>query len=139
MTDLNKVIVVGRITKDSELSYTTGGTAKLSASIACNRSVKKNEQWTDEASFFDVTIWGKLAENMSKFLLKGKQVAVCGCLQQDRWSDKEGNKRSKVYIVADTVQLLGGGKENSERASDDSRENCTENNTSSDFPQDMPF
>lgn len=107
MTDLNSVVVVGRLTKDMEVSYMQSGTAVGKFSIAVNRSVKRNEQWTDEASFFDVTVWGKTAENLKQYLSKGKQVAIQGYLKQERW-EKDGQKFSKVGIVAENIQLCGG-------------------------------
>lgn len=114
MTDINHVLVIGRLTRDfgadpRTFFYTTGGTACAKVSVAVNRSVKQSDgQWTDEVSFFDVTIWGKTAENLKPYLVKGKQIAVDGYLKQDRWQ-KDGQNFSKVNIVANSVQLLGGG------------------------------
>ena len=76
-------------------------------SIAVNRSKKQGDQWVDEVSYFDITIWGKTAENLKPYLLKGKQIAVDGHLKQDRW-EKDGQKQSRITVVADSVQLLGG-------------------------------
>lgn len=112
MTDLNHVIEIGRLTRDigeRDFSYTTGGTARLNLSIAVNRSVKKNGAWTDSVSYFDVTVWGKTAENIKAYLHKGKQIAIDGYLDQQRW-EKDGVKYSKVVIIADSVQLLGGNE-----------------------------
>ena len=89
------------------------GTAKAVVSLAVNRSVKKGESWEDEVSFFDVTIWGKTAQNLKASLTKGKQICVEGYLKQDRW-EKDGQKQSRINIVAEKVQLLGGGKNNGE-------------------------
>lgn len=107
MTDLNVCTIIGRLTRDAELKFTAAGMAIATFSIAVNRSVKKGEAWEDEASFFDVTLWNKLAESLAKHLTKGKQIAVVGSLRQDRWQDQEGKPRSKVVISAETVQLLG--------------------------------
>ena len=118
MTDTNHVVLVGRLTRDlgtdeRSFAYTAGGTARASVSVAVNRSVKRGEEWVDEVSYFDITIWGKTAENLKPYLTKGKQIAVSGYMKQDRWQEKDtGNSRSKVYIVADTVQLLGGKDDN---------------------------
>ena len=114
MTDLNHVIEIGRLTHDiseRDFAYTTGGTARLNLSIAVNRSEKRNGQWTDKANFFDVTVWGKTAENIKPYLHKGKQIAVDGYLDQQRW-EKDGQKFSKVVIIAETVQLLGNSQDN---------------------------
>ncbi len=112
MTDLNDYNVIGRLTHDIDernFAYTPSGTARMNVSIAVNKSVKKNDEWTDEVYYFEVLIWGKTAENLKPYMSKGKQIAVNGYWKQDRWKDKEtGNNRSKVYIVADSVQLLGG-------------------------------
>lgn len=116
MTDLNHVVLIGRLTRDlgtdeRSFAYTPNGTARANVSIAVNRSRKQGEQWIDEVSYFDVTIWGKTAENLKPYLQKGKQIAVDGYLKQDRW-EKDGVKNSKVVVVADTVQLLGGRGDN---------------------------
>lgn len=113
MTDLNVVTVVGRLVRDcgqQEFSYLQSGTAVAKISIAVNRSKKQADgSWTDEASFFDVAIFGKTAENLHPYLQKGKQVVIKGFLKQDRWQDKQtGENRSKVSIIADEVQLVGG-------------------------------
>ncbi len=115
MTDINKVFLIGRLTRDLgsnqyDFAYTSSGTAKADISIACNRSVKRGEEWQEDVSFFDITIWGKTAENLKPYLLKGKQVAVSGFLKQDRW-EKNGQKFSKLSITAEDVQLLGGKNE----------------------------
>ncbi len=112
MTDINHVVLIGRLTRDlgsdeRSFAYTNNGSARANVSIAVNRSVKKGEEWVDEVSYFDVTIWGKTAENLKPYLTKGKQIAVDGHLKQDRW-EKDGQKNSRVSIVADNVQLLGG-------------------------------
>lgn len=116
MTDLNHVVVIGRITRDlgsdeRSFAYVSSGQARANVSIAVNRSRKNGEQWIDEVSYFDVTIWGKTAENLKPYLLKGKQIAVDGYLKQDRW-EKDGKTNSRVTIVANNVQLLGGKSEN---------------------------
>ena len=110
MGDINSVIIVGRLTRDAELKYTGSGMALCNFSVAVNRRVKKGDQWTDEASFFDLTLFGKTAENLNKHLVKGGQVAVQGSLKQDRW-EKDGQRFSKIGIFAENVQLLGGGKQ----------------------------
>lgn len=108
-SDLNVVALVGRVTKDAELSYTSSGTAKCVFAVAVNRRVKKGETWADEASFFDITLWAKTAENMKQYLVKGQQVALSGELEQQRW-EKDGQKHSKIALANVSVQLVGGGK-----------------------------
>lgn len=115
MTDINSLTVIGRLTKDiggTDFAYLNTGIAKLSFSIAVNRSIKRGEEWVEDVSYFDITYWGKPAEAIIQYLGKGKQVCVKGYLKQDRW-EKDGQKHSKVGIVAESVQLLGGNNSNS--------------------------
>lgn len=107
-SDINSVVLVGRLTRDAELKYTAQGMAYANIALANNRSRKGADgQWADEVSYFDATIWGKQAETLKPFLMKGKQVALAGRLKQDRW-ERDGQKQSRVAIVADSVELLGG-------------------------------
>ena len=147
MTDLNHVIEIGRLTRDiseRDLGYTTGGTARLNLSIAVNRSEKRGGEWADKVSFFDVTVWGKTAENIRPYLHKGKQIAIDGYLDQQRW-EKDGVKYSKVVIIADSVQLLGNSQDgpNSARNWGTSAQQPAGEYQSAgsgdDFPEDIPF
>jgi single-strand DNA-binding protein len=108
MADINHVILVGRLTRDAELKYTASGQAVCKFSVAVNRRRKQGEQWVDEANFFDVVVWGRQGESLNQYLVKGKLVGVDGELRQDRW-EQDGQNRSKVEIVANNLQLLGGG------------------------------
>jgi single-strand DNA-binding protein len=140
MTDINHVITIGRLTRDiseRDFAYTTGGTARLNLSIAVNRSVKKNGAWTDSVSFFDVTVWGKTAENIKPYLHKGKQIAVEGYLDQQRW-EKDGQKYSKVEIIANNVQLLGGN-ENGQQSAPQPAGEYRSAGSGDDFSEDIPF
>jgi single-strand DNA-binding protein len=107
MVDLNHVVLIGRLTRDSELKYTANGQAVCKFSIACNRRKKSGDQWVDEANFFDIVLWGRQGESLNQYLVKGKMIGVDGELRQDRW-EQDGQNRSKVEIVANNVQLLGG-------------------------------
>lgn len=129
MQDLNSVFLIGRLTRDMVLEYLQSGMAVGKISLAVNRSVKKNDQWTDEASFFDVSLFGKQAENLKQSLVKGKQIALYGELKQDRW-EKEGQKFSRVTVVASRVQLLGGKADTSSQGAQQQAEG---------FPEDLPF
>lgn len=116
MTDLNHIVLIGRLTRDlgsdeRDFGYLPNGQARANVSIAVNRSKKQGDEWIDEVSYFEVAIFGKTAENLKPYLLKGKQIAVDGHLKQDRWKDQQGNNRSKISIVAENVQLLGGKNE----------------------------
>ena len=108
MADLNHVVLIGRLTRDAELKQTANGQAVCKFSIAVNRRRKNGDQWEDEANFFDIVVWGRQGESLNPYLKKGKMVGVDGELRQDRWQ-QEGQNRSKIEIVANYLQLLGGG------------------------------
>ena len=105
MKDINNVFLVARITKDAELREFNGFSV-ANFSVAVNRSVKRNEQWQDEASFFDCSLGGRLAESLISYLVKGQQVAINGELVQDRW-EKDGIRQSRVKIQVADIQLVG--------------------------------
>ncbi|MCR5764058.1 MAG: single-stranded DNA-binding protein [Treponema sp.] len=115
-SDLNSVALVGRLTRDAELSYLQSGTAVAAMSVAVNRSRKDGDQWVSEVNYFDVSYFGKPAESLKQYLTKGKQIAVQGALKQDRW-EKDGQKFSKVRIMANTIELLGGRSDGSQPSS----------------------
>ncbi|MDR0689694.1 MAG: single-stranded DNA-binding protein [Spirochaetaceae bacterium] len=107
MADINHVVLIGRLTRDAELKYTTGGQPVCKFSIAINRRKKSGDQWVDEANYFDIVLWGRQGEALNQYLVKGKMVGIEGELRQDRW-EQDGQNRSKVEIVANNLQLLGG-------------------------------
>ena len=113
MTDLNQIIVSGNMVHDigERDIQKLGETTKLTITIANNKSVKQNGEWTTKANFFDIVLWGKMADSLKPYLVKGKSLAIVGRLDQDRW-EKDGKKGSKVYITADSIKLLGGREEN---------------------------
>jgi single-strand DNA-binding protein len=140
MTDINHVIIVGRLTRDvgsdgKSFGYLPSGQARASISIAVNRSKKSDDQWVDDVNFFDITIWGKQAESLKPYLLKGKQIAVDGHLQQDRW-EKDGQKFSRVVIKANNVQLLGGKTDGAQTCN---MQRSPAIDTSGGFPEGVPF
>ncbi len=114
MATFNKIILVGNLTKDPELHYTSGGTAIANFSLAINRKFSKNGEKKEEVDFFDVEAWDKLAELASEYLSKGNPVLIEGRLKQDRWEDEGGKSRSRVKVVAQGLQFLpksdGSGK-----------------------------
>ncbi|RME83098.1 MAG: single-stranded DNA-binding protein [Planctomycetota bacterium] len=106
MANLNKVLLIGRLTRDPELRYTNSGTAVADLGLAVNRYYTSPDGTKkDETCFLDITVWGKQAENCHKYLAKGRQVFVEGRLKMDTW-EKDGQRRSKIGVVADTVQFL---------------------------------
>jgi single-strand DNA-binding protein len=151
MADLNHVVLIGRLTRDAEVKFTSGGQAVCKFSIAVNRRKKNGDQWEDEANFFDIVVWGRQGESLQQYLVKGKMVGVDGELRQDRWQ-QDGQNRSKVEIIASNLQLLGGGPSSGGGqnyqgpASGDSSRNGSQNASSYDgsakddgFADDIPF
>lgn len=122
MTDPNRVEIVGRLTKDAEIRYTPQGTPIMTFSIANERSYKKGDDWKKEVSYFDIVVWGKRAESYGAQLTKGTQVSVVGALQQRQW-EKDGQKRSKVEIVAEHVlfaqYIKSGGNSGGQAATEE--------------------
>lgn len=104
MANLNRVIMVGRLTRDPEIRNTPSGTPVAKFGIAVNR--RPNKQGENVADFFNVTAWSKLAELCQQYISKGSLVAIEGRLQSSSWETAEGQKRSAVEIVADNVQFL---------------------------------
>ena len=113
MPNFNKVIIVGNATRDPEIRYTPRGTALVEMSLAVNDHYTTAEgEKRETTDFFEVTFWGKTAEIVNEYVKKGKPILVEGKLKQDTWEDKTTQKkRSKVTIVAESMQLLGGRSE----------------------------
>jgi single-strand DNA-binding protein len=143
-TDINCVVLIGRLTQDAELKYTNSGIPVSKVRIAVNTKRKKEGQWTEEGNFFDVVIWGKFAEALQPYLLKGKPIGVQGELRQSRW-EQDGQPRSRVEIVANNIQLLGGRPSSQQGTVTQNTQSFTpqqgvEGNSSPDnFEDDIPF
>jgi len=103
--DINRVLVIGRLTRDVELKYTPSGAPVANFAIAVGGMPSKDG--SDNVSFFNIVAWGKIAENISNYLSKGKQVAIDGRLDQRRWKAQDGSNRSVVEIIAERVEFLG--------------------------------
>lgn len=99
----NSITIVGNLTRDAELRYTPNGAPVANFGVAVNNRKKVGDNWEDNPSFFDVTAWQELGENLSESLTKGNRVIVVGRLEQRSWETPEGDKRSKVEIIADAV------------------------------------
>lgn len=112
MPNLNRVLLMGNLTRDPEIRQTNKGTTVAEMSIAVNRRVPDGAGgYTDETTFVDLTAWAKTAETCGKYLSKGRAVFIEGRLELQRWEDKQtGQKRSKLQVVAETVQFLSNGK-----------------------------
>ncbi|MBN3039556.1 MAG: single-stranded DNA-binding protein [Candidatus Omnitrophica bacterium] len=110
MVNLNKVFLVGNLTKDPELRYTPQGTAVTTLRIAVNRSFKdKSGQIQKDTCFLNIVVWGQMAEVCNQYLQKGRQVFVEGRLQSRTWQNSEGKNRSVVEVVATRVQFMPQG------------------------------
>jgi single-strand DNA-binding protein len=108
MASFNRVILLGNLTRDPELRYIPSGTAVTEIGLAVNdRRKGANGEWIDETTFVDVTLWGRTAEVATEYLSKGSPVLIEGRLKLDSWQDKEGQKRSKLRVVCDRMQMLG--------------------------------
>jgi single-strand DNA-binding protein len=126
-TNINVVVVTGNLTRDPELKSTSGGTAVCKLRVAVNsRRRDQSGEWVDKPNFFDVTVFGAQGENCANYLSKGRPVAVEGRLEWSEWDASDGSgKRSKVEIIANSVQFLGsrdgsgGGNANGLQAQSD--------------------
>lgn len=107
---MNSVCLIGRLTRDAEMKYTNGGMAIAEFSLAVDDRVKRGEGWEKIAYFFDCTLFGRQAEALQQYLVRGKQVGISGKLRQERWQSQEGQNRSKVVIIVQELDLLGGDR-----------------------------
>ncbi|MEC7565390.1 MAG: single-stranded DNA-binding protein [Planctomycetota bacterium] len=112
MASFNKVILMGNLTRDVELNYTSGGTAVTEIGLAVNdRRKDANGQWQEETTFVDITLWGRTAEVCNEYLGKGSGVLIEGRLKFDTWDDKQtGQKRSKLRVTGERMQMLPRGE-----------------------------
>ena len=107
MGDMNRVFLMGRLTRDPEIKYTGGGLAICEIGLAVNSKRKSGDDWVEEVTFIDVTVFGRQAETSNEYLAKGRQVLIEGRLKLDQW-EKDGQKRSKLSVVAERVNFIGG-------------------------------
>ena len=142
--DTNVVVLSGRLTRDCELKYTSGGTAVLSGSIAVGERVKRGDQWQNEASFFNFSVFGNTAEGVKPYTTKGRQVVISGRLKQERWTAQDGSARNQVTVVVDNFQLVGGNSQggnsqgNTQTAQYQQQEQYNPY-SGGEFPEDIPF
>lgn len=139
---MNKVILIGRLTKDVELRYTqSNNTAVASFSLAVNRKfVKPGEE--RQADFFNIIAWNKLAENISKYLFKGNQVAISGRLETRSWDDPNGQKHYVTEVIAEEIDFIGSKNKQNNEAILNSPTPINKNDDTSDFicnGDDLPF
>ena len=136
MRGFSKAIIVGNLTRDPELRSTPNGASVCSFSVAVNRTFRdSNGEQKEDVSFIDCSAWGKLGEMISQYAKKGTGVLVSGRLSQRSWEDKEGNKRSRVEIVAEDFNFTGNRSDNS---GSQSQAPAAENQAPVDLPDDIP-
>lgn len=116
MASLNKVLLIGNLTRDPELRYTPSGTAVTDLRLAINNTwTGKDGQKREDTVFVDVTLWSRQAEVASEYLSKGRPVFIEGRLQLDQWEGKDGQKQSRLRVVAQSMQMLGSRGDSSGR------------------------
>lgn len=133
---MNKIFLIGRLTKDPELRYTPNGAAVASFTLAVNRRVV-NQNGEREADFVPIVVWNKAGENAAKYLAKGRQAAVEGRLQIRSYDGNDGNKRWVTGVIADNVEFLGSGSSNEQNNSQQSHSDLGQEIVFSD--NDIPF
>ena len=111
---INRVVLVGNLTRDPELRNTPSGMAVCSLRIAVNtrRKDQASGQWVEKPNYFDITVWGQQGENCAQYLSKGRPVGVDGRLEWREWEAQDGSKRQAVEIIANSVQFLGSRSDN---------------------------
>ena len=110
-SDLNRVVIIGRLARDPELKHIPNGTAVAGFSVASNYSFGSGDNKKEQVSYFDCIAWSKTGEIITEYVKKGHRIAIEGRLQQRRWDDQDGNKKSKIEIVVENFQFLEGKKE----------------------------
>ena len=107
MANFNRVMLMGNLTRDPELRYLPSNMPVCAFGLAVNDRVKRGDQWVDETTFVDVTLWSRTAEVANEYLSKGSPVLIEGRLKLDTW-EKDGQKRSKLKVIGEKMQMLGG-------------------------------
>jgi single-strand DNA-binding protein len=129
MASLNKVFLLGNLTRDPELRYTPGGAAVCEFGLATNRKYVANNQEKEEVCFVNIVVWGKQGESCQRFLSKGATAMIEGRLQYDQWDDREtGKKRSALRVVAERVQFISGRRDDEGGSYQNDNNNNYQNN-----------
>lgn len=145
--DLNEAQVIGNITQDIEVRYTTGGSAVANFSIATNRSYRKqgSDEWQEEVAFHNIVVWGNDAESLSQRAGKGTRIYIKGRLQTRSWEDQDGKKNYRTEIIAEKIILLDryerGAQDNSQGGAQSSAPKKTSSQAAPEEidPDDLPF
>jgi single-strand DNA-binding protein len=144
MANINRVVLVGNLTKDPELRHTPSGTAVCQLRIAVNsRRRDETGQWVDKPNYFDVSIFGNQAESSAQYLSKGRPVGIDGRLDWREWEAQDGSKRQAVQVIAESVQFLGSRGDSEGGGGNQFVPAGAAAETGADFPQaaddDIPF
>ncbi|MEE8441776.1 MAG: single-stranded DNA-binding protein [Spirochaetia bacterium] len=141
-TDINHVVLVGRLTRDAELRYANSGTPICHFSIANSYRKKQGDTWGEDTNYFDCVMFGNRAEAVHKYLTKGTQVAVDGALRFSKW-EKDGQTRSKVEVHVNEFNFMSGRRDGGSRPGGQDRAGAPqspgESNSGSEFEDDVPF
>ena len=132
MSNINSVFFTGNLVRDPELRNTSANFSVLSFTVACNDRRKNGNEWEDVPNFFDVSVFGNRADALVRFLRKGAKVAISGKLRQSRW-EKDGQKHSKIDVVANDVELISSARQNQPGT------NLDESQTVSNYVDEIPF
>jgi single-strand DNA-binding protein len=138
-SDLNKAIIIGRLTRDPELRYTQGGTSVCSFSIANNRTYVSAGEKKETVSYFNCVAWAKTGEVIAEYCKKGQRIGIEGRLQQRSWDDQEGKKRQTVEIVVDNFQFLSTSGKGASEGAPEAPSSSSSNEPSSSGTMDNPF
>lgn len=144
---LNRVFLIGNLTRDPELRYTPNNTAVADMGLAVNRTYQdQSGESQEDTTFVDITAWGRQAENCSQYLAKGSPIFVEGRLTFESWENNEGQRRSKLKVTAQRIDFLGSGKQSDEAgetppagASQDSPEEILDDVDLEETEDDIPF
>ena len=140
MASLNKVMLLGNLTRDPELRYAPNGTAVARFGLAINSRFRQGEEWKDDVCFVDVVVFGRQAETAGEYLAKGRMALIEGRLQWRSWEGQDGQKRSKHEVIADRVQFMSRGRDDSvSRSGPDSSDSGEEMDMSIPQDDDIPF
>ena len=141
MASLNRVLLMGYLTRDIEIKYPANNNAVANIGLAVNRRYRSGDEYREETTFVDCEAWGKTAETMAKYLSKGRPVFIEGRLKLDEWQDKDGNRRTKMVTVVENFQFIdsrpGGGQQSASNAPSQSAQSASPSPSVSN--DDIPF
>ncbi len=137
---LNRVFLIGNLTRDPELRYTPSNTAVAEFGMALNRSYQDSDgEWQEETDFVDITVWGRQAENCSQYIGKGSRIFIEGRLNYDSWETEEGQRRSKLGVTARNVIFLDAPSEEAPGETGESPEEILDDLEVGETEDDIPF